>query len=69
MVLQGILLCQWQFCLSFCLELPDFIRTRGIRYSKIWCNSLGWIKHVTSQTDLLTVGYTVIGLCPINQEF
>lgn len=37
------------------LELPGFIRTRGIGYSKMWAKSLGWIKHATSHKDLLVV--------------
>lgn len=34
MFLWGILLCRWQFCLSFHLDLPDSIRTIGLGYSK-----------------------------------
>lgn len=42
MFLWGVLLCRWQFCLSFHLDLPDSIRTIGLGYSKTGLRQNTW---------------------------
>lgn len=38
----------WQFCVMFCLELPNFITSRHVSYTKTWACMLSYVKHAAS---------------------